>query len=94
MYYNTNNEIGNTLKQSEIKATRQEDIVQEYFTKSNWHTPESVMVEENARGNVAPITSWRRAFSVLKNKNIIEKSDRKVKGMYNKEIYVWKRADA
>ena len=99
MFYNTNNETGDTLKESRKKAKTQDELVLEYFKNYDnlGATPERVLrhfkimekLSDNKWHNT-PITSIRRSFSNLKNKGLIEKTNRTIEGDFGKQINIWK----
>ena len=99
MFYNTNNEKGDTLNESRKKAKTQDEMVLDYFKKYDnlGVTPERCLrhfkimekLNEN-RWHNTPITSIRRSFSNLKNKGLIEKTNRTIKGDFGKQVNVWK----
>ena len=98
-YYNTNNEKGTTLKESQKKAKSQDEMVLDYFKNYDnlGATPERVLrhfkimekLSDNKWHNT-PITSIRRSFSNLKNKGLIEKTNRTIEGDFGKQVNVWK----
>ena len=101
MYYNTTNESGDTLKRSKEKAMSQEEKVLQYFrTYDNLGaTPERCLRHfkimeklSERRWHNTPITSIRRTFSDLRKRGLIVKTDKKIKGDYNKDIHVWRLA--
>lgn len=99
MFYNTNNEKGATLKDSQEKAKSQDQMVLEYFRSCDQLgvTPERVLRHfkimeklSESRWHNTPITSIRRSFSNLKNKGLIEKTNRTIEGDFGKQVNVWK----
>ena len=99
-YYNTNQEQGSTLQESEFKALKQDDAVLDVFRCKSYlsWTPEWILTHlkletplaEHDRWVKTPITSIRRSFTNLKNRGLIEKTDNMVKGDYGKLIHTWK----
>jgi len=99
MFYNTNEEKGTTLNESRKKAKTQDELVLEYFKNYDnlGATPERVLrhfkimekLSDNKWHNT-PITSIRRSFSNLKNKGLIEKTNRTIEGDFGKQVNVWK----
>jgi len=98
-YYNTNNEKGATLKMSQEKAKSQEQMVLDFFRSHDQLgvTPERVLRHfkimeklSESRWHNTPITSIRRSFSNLKNKGLIEKTNRTIEGDFGKQINIWK----
>ena len=99
MFYNTNNEKGETLKESKKKAKSQDEMVLEFLRSHDQLgvTPERTLrhfkimesLSEN-RWHNTPITSIRRSFSNLKKKGLIYKTGQKIKGDFGKQIAIWK----
>ena len=99
MFYNTNKEKGTTLNESQKKAKSQDEMVLDYFKNYDnlGATPERVLrhfkimekLSDNKWHNT-PITSIRRSFSNLKNKGLIEKTNRTIEGDFGKQINIWK----
>ncbi len=99
MYHNTNNETGETLKESQKKAKSQDEMVLDYFKKHEMlgATPERVLrhfqimegLNENRWYNT-PITSIRRSFSNLKKKGFIYKTGQTIEGDFGKQVAIWK----
>jgi hypothetical protein len=98
-YYNTNNEKGATLQESQKKTKSQDEMVLDYLRSHDQLgvTPERCLrhfqIMETLSGNRwqnTPITSIRRSFSNLKKKGLIYKLDYKIKGDFGKNISVWK----
>lgn len=99
MFYNTNNETGETLKESQKKAKSQDEMVLDYFKKYDnlGATPERVLrhfrimepLSSDKWANT-PITSIRRSFSNLHKRGLIEKAGYKIEGDFGKQINVWR----
>ena len=89
MYYNTNNEMGLTLKESDSNSNKQEDVILDFF-KSNSHVTGFAphTINSLALPNV-PITSVRRALTNLTDKGHLAKCDIMVKGNYGKMVHCW-----
>lgn len=99
MFYNTNNEKGETLEESQEKAKSQDEMVLEFFRNHDQLgvTPERCLRHfqileplSSRKWHNTPITSIRRSFSNLKKKGLIYKLDYKIKGDFGKSISVWK----
>ena len=99
MFYNTNNEKGETLKESKKKAKSQDEMVLEFLRSHDQLgvTPERTLrhfkimesLSEN-RWHNTPITSIRRSFSNLKKKGLIYKTGQTIEGDFGKQIAIWK----
>lgn len=83
MYYNTNKESGQTLKESNRKADSQEETILKYFEKF----PTSLFTADlvaKGTGLNCPITSIRRSISNLKGEGKLVKTDIMALGSYGK----------
>ena len=98
-YHNTTNETGFNLAQSTSKALTQDECVLAYFKDYDnlGATPERVLRHfkimeklSERRWSKTPIVSIRRAFSNLKRKGLIYKTDLMIMGDYGKQIHIWK----
>lgn len=98
-FHNTTNEIGATLAQSTSKALTQDECVLAYFKSYDnlGATPERVLRHfkimeklSERKWHNTPIVSIRRAFSNLKRKGLIKKTDMMIRGDYGKPVTVWK----
>lgn len=90
-YFNTNNLEGEVLASAEIGAGRQEDRVLELFrqNKDTAMTPETV--HQVAFPSSAPLTSARRALSVLAKKGYLVKiPGAHYPGSFGKPIHAWR----
>jgi hypothetical protein len=96
-YFNTTNLKGEELKTSESKALTQDEEVLRLFKTFDalTLTPERLhkhLQDTNPKYANVPLTSTRRAFSNLKNRCLIEKTDTLIKGNFGKKVHVWKLA--
>jgi hypothetical protein len=100
-YYNTTNEKGATLKESQSKAKTQDELVLEYFKNHDnlGATPERVLRHfrimeklSESKWHNTPVTSIRRSFSNLKNQGLIHKTNLTIEGDFGKNVHVWKLA--
>lgn len=95
-FHNTNDETGQTLENSEIKAAKQESIVYDYFKERPEQilTPSDVLIGAfNQKAyHITPLTSVRRAMTNLTNKGYLVKTDTQRMGIYGKLTYCWKLA--
>ena len=90
-FYQTIDQVGSALKESNKKVKRQEDLIFALFEKRNEPlSPSMVLIES---GLNCPITSIRRAITDLTNSGRIVKTDRQVKGMYGKAEHLWELPD-
>jgi len=94
MYYNTNNETGNKLKQSKKKTITQDEFILGIF--NTWRTNEGLTPSE-IEGILVddydtnwPLTSIRRSISTLTDTGKLTKTDKLRKGKYGKNEHVWK----
>tara|TARA_R110002126_G_scaffold220687_1_gene366072 strand:- start:81 stop:380 length:300 start_codon:yes stop_codon:yes gene_type:complete len=94
-YFNTNNESGETLSESNAKALSQDEEVLRLFRVFDALTvnPETIhkhLQDTNAKYKNVPLTSTRRSFSNLYNRGLIEKTNQMVTGSYGKKIHNWR----
>ena len=88
-YFNTTNESGEALKQSQVKAETQDQKVLKFFRDhpDAEYTPASIHYYV---GGKSPITSTRRAMSNLTKGGLLEKTKYKEQGYYGKPNYMWR----
>jgi len=90
-YHNTNNESGSTLRTSQKKAAKQQDVILDLFY---WHpemclTPFEVQTLTELK---SPITSIRRAITNLAEAGKLIRTDKMRLGIYGKQNHTWKLA--
>ena len=90
-YYNTIEEVGSALTESNKKTRKQEELIFDLFVKRNQPLSPSMVLTES--GLNCPITSIRRAITDLCNAGRIVKTNRQVRGMYNKPEHLWELPD-
>ena len=90
-FYQTIDQTGSALKESNKKVKRQEDLIYSLFVKRNRPLSPSMVLSES--GMNCPITSIRRAMTDLTNSGRIVKTDRQVKGIYGKAEHLWELPD-
>ena len=90
-YYNTIEEVGSALTESNKKTRKQEDLIYSLFVKRNQPLSPSMVLNEC--GLNCPITSIRRAITDLTKSGRIVKTDLQVKGMYGKAEHLWQLPD-
>ena len=94
MYYNTNNEAGDQLKESRSAAKTQDEIILDIFNtwrQSDGLTPseiEEILIHHHDKN--WPLTSIRRAISTLTDRGKLTKTNRLRGGKYNKNEHIWK----
>ena len=88
MYYNTNKETGNTLKNSISKSNTQEDIVLDIFNKHKKLSASQVWKIYN--NQLTPITSIRRAITNLCSRGTLIKTNETALGVYGKKEHLYK----
>ena len=92
-FYNTNNEYGTTLKNSEAKAKTQEDIILSIYMKSKYLSASEVW-NRYGRDEFIPITSIRRGITNLCNSGHLQKTDDTKIGIYGKQEHIYRCAVA
>ena len=92
MYYNTNDETGETLHSSRDTATKQEDLILAIFETYPNEGLTPFDIEDFAHDQEVswPITSIRRAITDLTNAGKLTKTNTKKLGKYGKFVHTWK----
>ena len=90
-FYQTIDQVGSALKESNKKASKQEDLIYSLFVKCNQPLSPSMVLSQS--GMNCPITSIIRAMTDLTNSGRIVKTDRQVRGMYGKAEHLWELPD-
>ena len=90
MYYNTTNKTGSELTASKEKAVYQKDIVLAIFKKFKQQFAPHQVHNLYPDSYKVPLTSIRRAMSVLTRRGDLEKTDKKVVGPYAEPVHLWK----
>ena len=90
-FYETIDQVGSALTESNKKTRKQEDLIYSLFVKRNEPLSPSMVLSQS--GLNCPITSIRRAMTDLTNSGHIVKTDRQVRGMYNKPEHLWELPD-
>ena len=87
-YHNTNQLIGEELKNAVRNATTQETKILRYFTYNpGLFTPEEI--QYNCSMMNLPLTSVRRAITNLANEGFLRKTSEMKIGQYGKPIHAW-----
>ena len=100
-YYNTNNESGEELAQSKVKASHQEEHILDIFTHLTFVYGEEQLLTPSrvesqwinpmrGRNFYPPLTSIRRAITNLTKKGKLEKTNWMEKGKYGKKEHCWR----
>ena len=94
MYYNTNDETGETLQSSRNATMKQEDQILGIFQAFPNEGLTPFDIEDFARDQEVnwPITSIRRAITDLTNAGKLTKTDITKLGKYGKQVHTWKLA--
>lgn len=87
-FFNTNKEQGETLKASNQKAETQEEVIMEIFRidPEGLFTPNDI---HTISGLSCPLTSIRRAMSVLCNNGFLAKTSTMKMGVYGKMVHCY-----
>tara|TARA_Y100000356_G_C11036922_1_gene171400 strand:+ start:189 stop:521 length:333 start_codon:yes stop_codon:yes gene_type:complete len=92
-YFDTTNLKDEELKMYNAQAYKQEDLVMyliEEFEDSI-ASPSMIWNRMNTLGRKIPLTSVRRAMTVLTRNGHLMRLHRQVKGEYGKSEYMWQR---
>lgn len=87
-YFNTTNEAGPALKRSRKSCGEQETLIAEMFRERGRLSPSQA--HRLYPDNATPLTSIRRAITVLTSKGLLQKTSEQVPGAYGKSEYVWR----
>ena len=87
-FYNTNSESGSTLKSSENKAVKQEDVILDIY-RSHKRLSASEAWHRYGKNQSIPLTSIRRAITNLCNSGKLQKLDSYTVGMFGKKEHVY-----
>lgn len=87
-FYNTTNQTGRMLAESEKKAFTQQSEVHYIFMRSVTGLTASEVFKRYPKRNT-PLTSIRRAITNLANDKFLVKTKQKRQGMYGKPEYVY-----
>jgi len=90
-YFNTTSEQGIDLVHYEIQAVKQEDIILEIMKIHKSLSPSMVLSKYKIKtGKInTPITSIRRALSVLTKAGHLSITDEKMYGGYGRKEHFW-----
>ena len=94
MYYNTNDENGETLRNSRDNSTNQENMILAIFETYPNEGLTPFDIEDFAHDQEVnwPITSIRRAITDLTNAGKLTKTSITKLGKYGKQVHTWKLA--
>jgi hypothetical protein len=94
-YFNTTNLQGEPLQAATTIATKQDEVVLNFF-KANplcEYTPCFVWTYLRANGKInhnVPVTSLRRSITNLTDAGMLEMTGNKVEGIYGRVAHTWK----
>lgn len=89
-YFNTTNESGATLVKNEVAAKTQNQLIFEFYQRHRGVPFSPSQVQAALLMYDTPITSIRRAITVLTNEDKLIKTSIKTKGMYGRDEYCWR----
>jgi len=94
MYYNTNNESGEDLRESWTKTANQDELILQFFidNPNQLFTPDDIHHMCEVCDRHWPITSIRRAISTLTKRGNLTKTDELREGKYGKKTHAWQFA--
>ena len=92
MYYNTNDENGDELRDSWVKTAKQDELILQFFIDNpdQEFTPAEVKHMCRICCKNWPITSIRRAINTLTKQGNLAKTDNLRTGTYGKKTHTWK----
>ena len=89
-FFNTINLKGEELKEAKESCNRQEERVYGLFVTYGSMTPAECLRFYNENYPEIPLTSCRRAITVLTERGKLEKLDEMKEGNFGKKNYMWK----
>ena len=91
MYYNTNNENGEDLRESWTRTAKQDELILQFFidNPNQLFTPDEIHHMCEVCEKDWPITSIRRAISTLTKRGNLTKTSELRKGKYGKQTHTW-----
>ena len=90
MYYNTTNLTNPELKIASKRTEKQSDVVLDIFERQEYPLSPSMVFDYAMNlGFEWPLTSVRRAISNLTNDGKLNKTTRKIRGIYGAKEYMW-----
>ena len=94
MYYNTNDESGEDLRESWTKTANQDELILQFFidNPNQLFTPDDIQHMCEVCDRHWPITSIRRGISTLTKAGNLTKTSNLRKGKYGKKTHTWKLA--
>ena len=93
-FFNTIDEVGNALAESNKKTNRQEDLIYSLFIWIKQPlSPSMVLTQLGLAGKNYPITSVRRAMTNLSKEGKLKKTNDYTEGQYGKREHLWKLPD-
>lgn len=87
-FFNTTKEAGAVLKRSRKSCGEQEMIITGLYREHGKLSPSQA--HHLYPDQVTPLTSIRRAITVLTGKGVLQKTDEQVSGVYGKSEYIWR----
>ena len=90
-YFNTTNEEGQVLINFRSKAVKQDEQVMNIFYMVNGALSPSEVHHYGVDklGWRCPLTSIRRSFNTLTKQGKLEKTNRKIEGLYGRMEHLW-----
>ena len=89
MYYNTTHESGERLQAYRAAAVNQEKAVLDLYSRHRELSPSQVYGLLQLLESRTLLTSVRRAVTRLTGRGWLQRTDRKVTGLYGHPEYVW-----
>ena len=93
-YFNTTKETGPQLAIYRDRARTQEERIRDWFALALEHYTPSEILAHVFPDERIPLTSVRRAVSVLTEKGYLVKTEKKRAGAYGRREYCWRRRQA
>lgn len=92
MFYNTNKETGNELKESENITEKQDELVLSFFRQNRFQLFTAYELQQRVFGGRVPKTSVHRSLSDLTYAGLLQKTNVMVRGPFDRQVHTWKLA--
>jgi hypothetical protein len=89
IFYNTTNLEGKDLRKAKERVQTQGDIILDIFKKYGRLSPSTVQNVAKDMSYLWPITSVRRAITVLTDQKLLTKTSCKIEGNYGALEHIW-----
>ncbi len=89
-FYNTNKTTGTELKEAKKRNLAQAEKILKFLSEHPNIKFTACRIHKYLFNDNTPLTSTRRSLSDLKNAGFVVKLDQMVKGVYGRNVHLWK----